>query len=194
MNKAVFLDKDGTLVKDVPYNVNSELVSYSGFAVEALKLLQQEGYLLIVISNQSGIARGYFTEPDLAVLFNSIRLDMLAHEIRIAGFYYCPHLPDATIPGFSKHCDCRKPAPGMMLQASADFDIDLGRSWMIGDILDDIEAGNRAGCKTILLNAGNETEWKINSDRLPYYYADDLIAAAQIILNNANPVLNEFME
>jgi len=194
MNKAIFLDKDGTLVKDVPYNVNPELVSYSGFAVEALKLLQQEGYLLIVISNQSGIARGYFTEPDLTVLFNSIRLDMEASEIRIAGFYYCPHLPDATIHGFSKNCDCRKPAPGMMLQAREDFDIDLARSWMIGDILDDIEAGKRAGCKTILLNAGNETEWKVNSDRLPDYYADDLITAAQIILNDANPVLDDFME
>jgi D-glycero-D-manno-heptose 1,7-bisphosphate phosphatase len=189
MNKAIFLDKDGTLVKDVPYNVDPELVSYSGFAVEALKLLQQEGYLLIVITNQSGVARGYFKEPELTLLFDSIKLDMATHGIQITGFYYCPHLPDAVVPDFSKHCQCRKPAPGMMLQASADFNIDLNRSWMIGDILDDMEAGNRAGCKTILLDAGNETEWEINSYRSPDYYADNLIAAAQIILNDANLVL-----
>jgi D,D-heptose 1,7-bisphosphate phosphatase len=189
MNKAIFIDKDGTLVKDVPYNVKPELVSYAGFAMDALKLLQDEGYLLIIVSNQAGIAKGYFTELELAILINKIRSDMAIHGIDIAGFYYCPHFPDTIIPEFSKSCDCRKPAAGMILQAAADFNIDLSKSWMIGDILDDMEAGKRAGCKTILLDVGSETEWEINSYRLPNFYANNLIAAAQIILNDANSVL-----
>ena len=110
---------------------------------------------------------------------------MAAHEIEINGFYYCPHYPDTALPEFSKNCNCRKPAEGMMHQAAGDFNIDLSRSWMIGDILDDMEAGKRAGCKTILLDVGNETEWQINSYRMPNYYADNLKAAAQIILNES---------
>ena len=189
MNKAIFIDKDGTLVKDVPYNVKPELVSYSGFAMDALKLLQDEGYLLIIVTNQSGIAKGYFTELELAILINKIRTDMAGHGIDIAGFYYCPHFPDTALPEFNKTCTCRKPAAGLILQAASDFQIDLSRSWMIGDILDDMEAGKRAGCKTILLNVGNETEWQMNDYRLPNFYADNLIAAAQIILNDANSIV-----
>jgi D-glycero-D-manno-heptose 1,7-bisphosphate phosphatase len=184
MNKAIFIDKDGTLIKDVPYNVKPELVSYSGFAMDALKLLHDEGYLVIVVTNQSGIARGFFTELELSMLINKIRVDMFENGIDLTGFYYCPHFPDTILPEFSKSCDCRKPAAGMILQAAKDFDIDLNRSWMIGDILDDMEAGKRAGCKTILLDVGNETEWEVNSYRLPNYYASNLIAAAQIILND----------
>jgi D-glycero-D-manno-heptose 1,7-bisphosphate phosphatase len=188
MNKAIFIDKDGTLIKDVPYNVKPELVFYAGFAIDALRLLQEEGYLLIIISNQSGIAKGYFTELELAILINKIRTDMALHGVDITGFYYCPHHPDTLLPEFDKKCTCRKPAAGMILQAAKDFNVDLSRSWMIGDILDDMEAGKRAGCKTILLNVGNETEWEINNYRVPNFYADNLIAAAQIILNDANSV------
>jgi D-glycero-D-manno-heptose 1,7-bisphosphate phosphatase len=189
MNKAIFIDKDGTLIKDVPYNVKPELVSYSGFAMDALKLLQDQGYLLIVVTNQSGIARGFFTELELSLLINKIRGDMLENGIDITGFYYCPHFPDTTFSEFGKNCGCRKPAAGMIFQAAKDFNIDLSKSWMIGDILDDMEAGKRAGCKTILLNVGNETEWELNSYRIPNYYANNLIAAAQIILNDTNSVL-----
>jgi D,D-heptose 1,7-bisphosphate phosphatase len=188
MNKAIFIDKDGTLVKDVPYNVKPELVSYAGFAMEALRLLQEQGYLLIIVSNQSGIAKGFFTELELAILINKMRLDMAAHGVDITGFYYCPHFPDTQLPEFNRGCDCRKPAAGMILQAANDFDIDLSQSWMIGDILDDMEAGKRAGCKTILLNVGNETEWEINNYRVPNYYANNLFTAAQIILRDANPI------
>ena len=112
MNRAVFLDKDGTLVKDVPYNVKPELVSYAGFAMESLRLLQNKGYLLIIVSNQSGIAKGYFTELELAILINKIRSDMAAYGIDISGFYYCPHFPDTQLPEFSQQCNCRKPAAG----------------------------------------------------------------------------------
>jgi D-glycero-D-manno-heptose 1,7-bisphosphate phosphatase len=181
MNKAVFLDKDGTLVDDVPYNVKPERVSYTAFAKEALRLLQNKGYLLIIVSNQSGIARGYFTEAELAILIDSIKSDMAAEDIDIPGFYYCPHYPDTQLPEFSRHCDCRKPAAGMIFQAAKDFNIDLGASWMIGDILNDMEAGKRAGCKTILLNVGNETEWEIDHYRVPDFYADNLLTAAEII-------------
>ncbi len=186
MNKAVFIDKDGTLIKDVPYNVDPALVTYSSFAIDALRMLQDRGYLLIIISNQSGIAKGYFSELELAKLINKIRFDLASHQIHLTGFYYCPHFPDTALSGYNDVCTCRKPAPGMFFTAAKEYDIDLSQCWMIGDILDDMEAGKRAGCKTILLNVGNETEWKIDQYRIPNYYAENLAAAARIILNDAN--------
>jgi D-glycero-D-manno-heptose 1,7-bisphosphate phosphatase len=186
MNKAVFIDKDGTLVKDVPYNVDPALVAYPLHTMEALRLLQDLGYVLIIVSNQSGIAKGYFSEWELTLLINKIQLDMEAQRIRIAAFYYCPHFPDTIIEEFAKSCTCRKPQPGMLLQAAEDFEIDLSRSWMIGDILDDMEAGKKAGCKTILLNVGNETEWKMDRFRVPDYNTQNMLEAANIILNDLN--------
>ena len=188
MNKAIFIDKDGTLINDVPFNVKPRLVSYTPFAMDALRILQDDGYLLIIVSNQSGVAKGYFTELELAILINRIRTDLAAHDVDISGFYYCAHYPDTLLSRYNVRCDCRKPAPGMILQAADDFDIDLTKSWMIGDILDDMEAGKRAGCKTILLNVGNETAWEFNDLRTPTYYANDLIAAAGIILNDTNMI------
>ncbi len=186
MNKAVFIDKDGTLIKDYPYNVDPDLVTYTSSALDALELLYAKGYLIIIISNQSGIAKGFFSELDLAILINKIRHDLSNNNIHLTGFYYCPHYPDSTIQQFSEQCGCRKPAPGMFHRAAADHNIDLSASWMIGDILDDMEAGRRAGCKTILLNVGNETEWQLTENRVPDFYADNLAGAASIILNDTN--------
>lgn len=183
MNKAVFIDKDGTLIEDVPYNVDPSLVTYSEYAIEALKAFQDHGYLIIMVSNQSGIAKGFFSELELSVLMNKIRTDLAEHGVVIAGIYYCPHHPDTSMAALAEGCTCRKPAPGMLLQAAKDYDIELSRSWMIGDILDDMEAGKRAGCKTILLDVGNETEWKFDDFRRPDFFAGDLDKAAWIILS-----------
>lgn len=174
MKKTVFLDKDGTLVRNVPYNVDPTMITFEEHVVEGLQQLQLAGFTLVMISNQPGIALKYFTEKDLQKAFFHIR-DLLAEDdVRLDGFYYCPHIAGAG-------CTCRKPAPGLLLQAATDMEIDLSRSWMIGDILDDVEAGRLAGCETILVNNGNETEWVLNKSRTPHFIVQDMKVAADII-------------
>jgi len=183
MNKAVFLDKDGTLIKDVPYNVNPALITLEPYAPQALKQLQELGYLLIVVSNQPGIALGYFSEADVQGVFLAICKMLRRHGVRLDGFYYCPHDINGKQWPYVVNCNCRKPGPGMLLKAAAEYDIDLSQSWMIGDILHDVEAGNRAGCKTILLNKGHETEWDMSEKRIPSHMAPDWREAAEFIIS-----------
>jgi D-glycero-D-manno-heptose 1,7-bisphosphate phosphatase len=179
--KAIFLDKDGTLLDDVPYNIDPQRMVLSKNAGEGLRLLVRLGYQLIVVSNQSGIARGFFGEEAMKKVEQRLVELLLDQGVNLHAFYYCPHLPYGPIEAYRKECDCRKPAPGMLKQAAAEHGIDLDASWMIGDILDDVEAGNRAGCRTILLDNGNETEWQISMQRKPHYMAPDLYAAARIV-------------
>jgi D,D-heptose 1,7-bisphosphate phosphatase len=174
MEKAIFLDKDGTLIPDVPYNVNPKLVCIEENSLEGLKSFRDMGYKLVVISNQSGIARGYFAEDALRGVEETIQELLARHDLNIDTFYYCPHDVD-------DNCNCRKPKPGMLLQAALDLNIDLTQSWMIGDILNDVEAGNTAGCKTILIDNGNETEWNLNENRQPTFKAKHINEAAQLI-------------
>ena len=179
--KAIFLDKDGTLLDDVPYNIDPQRMVLSKNAGEGLRLFAGLSYQLIVVSNQSGIARGYFEESVMQKVEQRLRELINEERASLLAFYYCPHLPNAPVDAYRKQCDCRKPAPGMLLQAAADHDIDLAASWMIGDILDDIEAGNRAGCRTILLDNGNETEWQISTYRKPDLMVPDIYAAARLV-------------
>jgi rfaE bifunctional protein kinase chain/domain len=178
---AVFVDKDGTLVEDVPYNVDPDLIRLAPGAVEALPLLHASGYRLIVISNQSGVARGYFNEDALGAVETRLRDLLAGMGVPLTGFYYCPHHPGGSVSGYARACDCRKPEPGLILQAARDHDVDLDRSWFIGDILHDVEAGRRAGCRTILLDNGHETEWQTGPYRTPHHVAPDLAAAARIV-------------
>lgn len=182
--KAVFLDKDGTIIPDVPYNVNPDLISLEDGVIEGLKLLQQAGYIFVVISNQAGVARGYFQLSELEKVKGKIDLLLNTAGIEIEAYYFCPHHIDGKIPEFSKACECRKPRPGMILQAIKDLQISPEFSWMIGDILNDVEAGNRAGCRTVIIDNGNETEWVENAFRTPTYVAANFLSAANFIINN----------
>ena len=175
MNKAIFIDKDGTLIHDVPYNVNPELIRFQKYAFESLYLLQQQGFYLVIISNQPGVALKYFKEEDLKLVEKKIKNLLFQNDISLKGFYYCPHSHESA-------CACRKPGPGLLFKAANDLHIDLSASWMIGDILNDVEAGNRSGTKTILLDNGNETEWQCNELRSPDYVVKNLKEAAEIIL------------
>lgn len=183
-NKAIFLDKDGTLIKDIPYNTDPALISLMPNAAKGIAALQSGGYLPIVVSNQSGVALGYFTEADLIGVSEKIRTLLETEGVKIHGWYYCPHAAEGKIQPYVHLCNCRKPLPGLLLSAARHFMISLAESWMIGDILDDIEAGKRAGCRTILLDIGNETEWRLNEWRQPDYVAQDLAEAAAIILSS----------
>ena len=182
MTRAVFLDKDGTLIKNVPYNVDPGKISLEPFACEALKLLQHNAYDLFVVSNQPGVALGYYSEADLLPVNNAIEKLLNSKAVHLRAFYYCTHLKNGTVAAYAKECDCRKPKPGLLLQAAHDHHINLLRSWMIGDILDDVEAGKSAGCKTILLNNGNETEWLLYENRKPDFIVNNLKEAAELIL------------
>jgi D-glycero-D-manno-heptose 1,7-bisphosphate phosphatase len=175
MDKAVFIDKDGTLVEDVPYNVDpGKLVAATG-ARAALAALAASGYRLIVVSNQPGIALKKFAPGDLEALFESL-LRLLPE---LHGFYFCPHAPH-------EGCACRKPASGLLVRAARERRIDLAGSWMVGDILDDVEAGRRAGCRTVLIDNGNETEWRPGPLRTPDRVARDLREAAETIVRAAD--------
>jgi D-glycero-D-manno-heptose 1,7-bisphosphate phosphatase len=181
MRRAVFLDKDGTLLKNVPYNVQPERMQLTAGAGAALRRLYAHGYALIVVSNQPGVALGYFDLPALRGVERQLRLLFAACSVPLAGFYYCPHHPRGRVGRYAVACRCRKPAPGLVLAAATIHDIDPTHSWMIGDILDDVEAGQRAGCRTILLDVGAETEWRRGPFRNPDFVAADLPAAAERI-------------
>jgi histidinol-phosphate phosphatase family protein len=175
---AVFIDKDGTLVHDVPYNIDPANVRLTARAGPALRDMKDAGYKVIVISNQSGVAKGLFKERELLPVNERIQTLLAPYGVKVDAFYYCPHGPDDG-------CECRKPKPGMILRAAADHVIDLERSWMIGDILHDIEAGNRAGCYTVHFDNGGETEWVKGDYRQPLYAVKDMAAAADIICRHA---------
>jgi D-glycero-D-manno-heptose 1,7-bisphosphate phosphatase len=175
LDRAVFVDKDGTLVENVPYNVDPGLLVFTPHALQGLRLLSEHGYRLVVVSNQPGVALGRFDESALSRLRTVLMVRLAEHGVRLAGFRWCPHAPGAG-------CSCRKPAPGLLQQAATELSLDLARSWMVGDILDDVEAGHRAGCRSVLLDVGNETVWKRGRHRRPEHTAADLLDAAHAIV------------
>jgi D-glycero-D-manno-heptose 1,7-bisphosphate phosphatase len=180
MQRALFLDRDGTLVHPSHYPSQPEqLRLYPNIAVE-LQALQRKGLLLIVITNQSGIARGYFTEADLQRMHEYLKTQFAAQGVFLDALYHCPHHPDGIISELSFRCDCRKPQPGMLLRAAADHNIDLHHSWFVGDILDDVEAGNRAGCRTVLVDLGTEQP-PTHFLRCPTFVGRDTCHALQTI-------------
>lgn len=180
--RAAFVDKDGTLVENVPYNVDPRLVELTEGATEGLRMLAEAGYAIVIASNQSGIARGLFAREALAVVEERVRSLLAPSGVDVVAFRHCPHLPDGTVLEFAITCECRKPAPGMLLDAARELEIDLPASWMIGDILDDVEAGHRAGCRSVLVDRGNETKWELSPARTPDVVVANLADAAREIL------------
>ena len=172
MKPAVFLDKDGTLIDDVPYNVDPALITLAPGAREGVRALAAAGYALIVVTNQSGIARGLFEAGALQGVRDRM---MVLFGANFDDFRHCPHGPDDG-------CACRKPLPGMLVDAAREHGIDLASSWMVGDILNDVEAGRRAGCRTILIDNGNETQWVDGPFRRPHHRVATMGQAANIIL------------
>ena len=181
LNGAVFLDKDGTLLEDVPYNVEPKKMRPAPGVMEGLRLLADTGLPLIVLSNQSGLAMGKFDEAGLATMLVRLRGIFREAGAELAGFHYCPHHPAAVISTYRIQCECRKPSPGLFHVAAREHGIDLSRSWMVGDILDDIEAGRKAGCRSILIDNGNETEWMPGPWRTPDHTVADFAQAAGIV-------------
>ena len=184
MNKAIFLDKDGTLIPDIPHNIDPAQITLSKDSILGLEMLANDGYQLIVVSNQSGIANGYFTEDQFTVVIGHLYELLNEQGIVLTDFYYCPHHPEGNNPKYAINCDCRKPLPGMLLKAAEEHHLDLSKSWMIGDILNDVEAGIRAGARAVLIDNGNETEWVKGRYRVPTYQCQNINQAAMFIHNH----------
>ena len=144
MHRAVFLDRDGVINEDFGYVGSLDRFHFIDGIFEALQILQSRGFLLIVVTNQSGIARGYYSLQDFFALSRYMLQELSKRGIAIKEIFYCPHHPD-------EGCSCRKPNPGMIMKASKKYDIDLANSWMVGDKPSDIEAGMRAGIKNLVL-------------------------------------------
>jgi D-glycero-D-manno-heptose 1,7-bisphosphate phosphatase len=173
---AVFLDRDGTLIAEVGYLGDPDGVALLSGVPDAVRRLREAGFVLVVVSNQAGVARGLFTENDV-VAVNRRLADILANEgLELDGWYFCIHHPD-----FGEPCDCRKPAPGMLTRAARELGLDLGRSWIVGDHPSDAEAGRRAGARPIIVLSGHTHD---HDDELPegVPLVADLAAATDLIL------------
>jgi len=187
MNRAVFIDRDGTISEEVGYINHLSRFRLFPHSAAALKQLHQAGYLAIVITNQAGVARGYFSEAMVQAIHKRMTEELEASGAALDAIYYCAHHPSAGQPPFRLDCDCRKPKPGLLLRAARDFDIDLENSWMVGDRYSDIELAANAGVKSVLVLSGyGRGEWEHQRDNWaiqPDLVAEDLLEAVSSISN-----------
>ena len=187
MEKAVFIDRDGVITEDPPhYAHKKEQLSLIPQSAEAIRLLNENGYKVIIVSNQSGIARGYYPEEDTKRFNKELEKELEKNNASIDAIYYCPHHPTAKLKNYRIKCDCRKPKPGMILKASEEHNIDITKSFMIGDRKGDIVAGKNAGCKTIHVLTGVGKRELSNKGFDADYRSGNLYDAVnKIILNKA---------
>ena len=177
MKRAVFIDRDGTINEEKEYLYRTDDFVFIPGAPQAIRLLNEAGFLVIVVTNQSGVARGYYTEEDVHLLHRHIVSQLEPFGARVDAWFFCPHHPSGR-GSYALPCRCRKPLPGMLLDAAGRFAIDLEASVMIGDKLVDVEAGRAAGCRSILVRTGygSEEEYSCRNGTEVF---DDLLAAAE---------------
>jgi D-glycero-D-manno-heptose 1,7-bisphosphate phosphatase len=187
MNRAVFIDRDGTISEEVGYINHLSRFRLFPYSAAALKQLRENGYLAIVITNQAGVARGYFSEDMVRAIHKKMTEELETSGAQLDAIYYCAHHPSVGEPPYQLDCDCRKPKPGLLLHAAQDYDIDLANSWMVGDRYSDIELAANAGVKSALVLSGyGRGEWEHHRDnwsRQPDLVAEDLLAAVNQISN-----------
>jgi histidinol-phosphate phosphatase family protein len=180
MNSAVFLDRDGTIARDVHYCRRPEDFEILPTVPQAIRLLNENDFKVVVITNQSGIARGYFTEETLARIHQKMKDELAKYGARVDAIYYCPHHPDDG-------CDCRKPGTALFHKATREHHIDLQSSYVVGDLQMDIDAGKALGCKTVLVTTGPQSptpnpQFPID---LPDYVALNLFDASKWIITHS---------
>ena len=157
-HKAVFFDRDGTLNEEVDYLYRIDDFRWLPEAVEAIQYCHAQGYLVIVVTNQSGVARGYYQEEDIRKLHEWMQQDLQSKGTYIDKFYYCPHHPEAKVAKYRQVCDCRKPKSGMVLAGCRDFNVDISRSFIVGDKKRDIDSGENAGVRGFYYHGGSLLE------------------------------------
>lgn len=176
MSRFIFLDRDGTLVEDHGYTYKREDYKLLPGVARGLHKLASEGYRLVIVTNQSGIGRGYFTQDDFEDFQAELVVDLAEHDVQIEATLFCPHLPDAG-------CACRKPKPGLLERARKELYADLAESWVIGDSLCDLELAKNAGCRSILILTGKGEATSAEAPpEVPR--AADLLEASDIISRN----------
>lgn len=182
MDRAVFLDRDGTLIEETGYLRDPGLIRFIPGSIEAIRLLNENGLKAVVTSNQSGIARGLLTEEELKAVQESLQNRLSEKGAFLDGFYFCPHHPEEGDPPYRQDCSCRKPRPGLIRMAQQDLGVDPAESYTVGDRATDLEAGRGAGTKTILVRTGYGQEESGQMKVLPDHVADDLLDAVHWIL------------
>ncbi|MBA2341000.1 MAG: HAD family hydrolase [Pyrinomonadaceae bacterium] len=183
---AAFIDRDGTISEEVGYINHPSRFRVFPYAAEAVRIINDAGWLAILVTNQAGVARGYFTEDLITVVHDRLRNELEANGAHLDAIYYCPHHPSVGEAPFRATCDCRKPQPGLILRAARDFEIDLTRSWMIGDRYSDTELARNAKLKAAFVLSGygrgeweyGRASWKYQPDMV----ADDLLEATRMIV------------
>jgi D-glycero-D-manno-heptose 1,7-bisphosphate phosphatase len=187
MTPAVFVDRDGTLLEEAGYLDRIEKIAFFPYATDAVRLLNRAGFPVIVITNQSGVGRGMYSEEFVIRTHEVMAERLAAGGARVDAYYYCPHLADARVERYRIECDCRKPSPGMLRKAAADLHLDLRRSFAVGDKWTDVAVATAVGAKGILVRTGygrsSEADRPAGVD--PAFVADNIAAAAAWILRQS---------
>ena len=191
MRPAIFMDRDGTLSEEVGYVNHLSRFRLYPYAVDAVRWINRSGYLAVVVTNQAGVARGYFPESLIADVHAVVTSAMAAGEAHLDGIYYCPHHPSAGQPPYRRDCDCRKPLPGLLQRAAAELEIDLARSWMIGDRHSDVQLAWSVGARGALVQTGYGRGELVHHGprwaRPPDLVAEHLLEAVERILRMTPP-------
>lgn len=190
MKRAVFIDRDGTISEEVGYVNHPYRYKVFPYSAEAIKLLNNAGWLSIVVTNQAGVARGYFTEDLIEQVHTVLMTELNNAGARLDGIYSCTHHPAVGEPPNRFDCDCRKPKPGLILRAAKDFNIDLANSWVIGDRYSDVELAYNAGVHSAFVLSGyGRGEWEYKSHSWKYqpeFVEENLLSAVQKILDSSD--------
>jgi D-glycero-D-manno-heptose 1,7-bisphosphate phosphatase len=183
---AVFIDRDGTISEEVGYVNHPSRYRVFPYSAAAIELLHAAGWLAIVVTNQAGVARGYFSEQMIGQVHDELKRQLAGHGSELDAVYYCAHHPSVGDPPYRKDCDCRKPKPGLIQQAMKDFEIDLQSSWMVGDRYSDIEMARNAGLKCAFVLSGyGRGEWEYQRQtwtQQPDIVCENLLQAVQSII------------
>jgi D-glycero-D-manno-heptose 1,7-bisphosphate phosphatase len=184
---AVFIDRDGTISEEVGYVNHPSRFRVFPYSAEAIRILNESGWLAIVITNQAGVARGYFSEDVILKIHEQLERDLESGSARLDAIYYCAHHPSVGEPPYRLDCDCRKPKPGLIQQAARDFDIDIAASWMAGDRYSDVELARNAGLRSAFVLSGyGRGEWEYQREtwkHQPDMVCENLLEAVKSIVN-----------
>lgn len=183
---AIFMDRDGTLAHEVGYVNDATRFRLFPWSIEAVRLVNRSGYLAVLVTNQAGVARGYFPEPAVQEVHDQLAAALADGAARLDGIYYCPHHPDAGHPPYRQDCDCRKPRPGLLTRAASDLGIALERSWVVGDRQGDLQVAWAVGARAAMVRTGygrgelrhHAPGWK----RQPDLVAEHLLEAVSLIV------------
>ena len=190
---AVFLDRDGTLIEDVGYLDTLDRVAFFPWTVDTIRALNRAGLAVVVVTNQSGIARGLFTEAFVEETHRHLTARLEAGGARVDAYYYCPHHPRGTVDAYSRRCDCRKPGRGLVDRAARELGLDLARSFVVGDKWLDVQLGRAVGARAILVRTGTGAveETRPPGSLTADAVVDNLAAAASWILMHPQPAIRD---